>query len=60
VDAVEAGQFGHMVALRTPMIEVVPIKEAIANERRVSPEGQMVQAARDVGICFGNEMGKLA
>jgi 6-phosphofructokinase 1 len=53
VDAVEAGKFGHMVALRTPKIVLVPIREAIANERNVDPAGQLVQAARDVGICFG-------
>ncbi len=53
VDAVAAGQFGHMVALRTPEIVVVPIAEAIANARNVNPDGQLVQAARDVGICFG-------
>lgn len=53
VDAVAEGKFGHMVALRTPEIVTVPIREAIANERRVDPRGQLVQAARDVGICFG-------
>ncbi|MBW2457742.1 MAG: ATP-dependent 6-phosphofructokinase, partial [Deltaproteobacteria bacterium] len=54
VDAVAAGQFGHMVALRTPRIEVVPISEALANERRVDPAGQIVQSGRDVDICFGD------
>jgi len=53
VDAVAQGKWGHMVALRTPQIELVPIEEAIANERCVDPAGQLVQAARDVGICFG-------
>lgn len=54
IDAIAAGKFGHMVALRTPEIVTIPISEAIANERRVDPNGQLVQAARDVGICFGN------
>ena len=53
VDAVAEGKFGHMVALRTPEIAVVPIAEAIANERCCDPTGQLVRAARDVGICFG-------
>ena len=53
VDAVAAGKFGSMVALRTPDIVTVPIAEACANERLVDPHGQLVQAARDVGICFG-------
>ncbi|MEM1032789.1 MAG: ATP-dependent 6-phosphofructokinase [Myxococcota bacterium] len=54
VDAVADGAFGQMVALRTPEIVTVPIEEAIANERRVDPGGQLVQAARDTGICFGD------
>jgi phosphofructokinase-like protein len=53
VDAVANSKFGHMVALRTPQIVVVPIEEAIGHQRNVDPTGQLVQAARDVGICFG-------
>ena len=53
VDAVAAGKFGYMVALRTPEIVTVPIAEATANERNVDPSGDLVQVARDVGICFG-------
>ena len=59
VDAVAEGKFGHMVALRTPEIVVVPISEAVANERLVDPSGQLVQAARDVGISFGDEVADL-
>lgn len=55
VDAVAEGKFGHMVALRTPEIVTIPIAEAVANERTVDPKGQLVQTARDVGICFGDE-----
>jgi 6-phosphofructokinase 1 len=54
IDAVVAGQFGRMVALRTPDIVTVPISEACSNERLVDPNGQLVQSARDVGICFGD------
>ncbi len=54
VDAVAAGKFGCMVALRTPEIVTVSISEACANERLVDPTGQLVQAARDVGLCFGD------
>ncbi len=53
VDAVEQGKFGHMVALRTPNVVTVPIEEAIANERLIDPNGQLVMAARDVGMCLG-------
>ena len=53
VDAVAEGKFGHMVALRTPNIEIVPLSEALANERSIDPKGQLAQAARDVGMCLG-------
>lgn len=53
VDAIAAGRFGQMVALRTPDIVTIPIEEAIQRANRVDPAGQLVQAARDVGICFG-------
>jgi phosphofructokinase-like protein len=55
VDAVAAGKFGCMVALRTPDIVTVSISEACTNERLVDPNGQLVQTARDVGICLGDE-----
>ena len=53
VDAVADGKFGHMVALRTPEIVLVPIAEAIGNARCIDPKGGLVQSARDVGICLG-------
>jgi 6-phosphofructokinase 1 len=53
VEAVAAGKFGHMVALDTPNIVTVPITEAIGKPRVVDPNGQLVAAARAVGIEFG-------
>jgi 6-phosphofructokinase 1 len=54
VDCLLAGKFGHMVALRTPDIVTVPIEEAVGVPKRVDPRGQMVRAAKDMGICFGD------
>lgn len=53
VDCVAEGKFGHMVVLRTPNIESVPIADALAAPCNVDPKGQLVQAARDIGIEFG-------
>lgn len=53
VDCVAEGKFGHMVVLRTPNIESVPIVEALATPANVDPSGQLVRAARDIGIEFG-------
>lgn len=54
VDAVAEAKFGSMVALRTPDIVTIPIAAAIAEPCRVEPGGQLVQTARDVGICMGD------
>lgn len=55
VEAVEAGKFGQMVSLRNDQITTVPISDAIEQQRLVDPEGQLVHAARSVGICFGDK-----
>ncbi len=52
-DVLAEGKYGHMVCLRTPNIEVVPIKEAIKDLKKVNPEGQLVKAAESIGISFG-------
>lgn len=53
VEAVADGAFGSMVALQTPNIGRVSINEAIAVPRRVDPAGQLVEAARAIGIEMG-------
>jgi 6-phosphofructokinase 1 len=53
VRAIEAGQFGHMVALRGTQIALVPLAEALAVPKRVDPEGEPVRMARELGIVFG-------
>ena len=47
------GQFGQMVCLKCGRIESVAIKEAIARQRTVHPQGEEVQASRALGISFG-------
>ncbi len=53
VEALARGETGTMVALRTPNIITVPIADAIADPHLVDPRGPLVEAARAVGICFG-------
>lgn len=55
VEAVEAGLFGRMVALKNDQITTVTLEEATQGQRLVDPRGQLVSAARSVGICFGDE-----
>jgi 6-phosphofructokinase 1 len=55
VELVADGQFGMMAALRTPDIVAVPIADAIGRPKLVDPQGQMVSAARALGVVFGDE-----
>ena len=54
VDHVVRGQWNHMVCLRGTEIASVPLAEALANTKQVEASGQMVAAARSVGICLGD------
>ncbi len=49
------GKFGEMVSLRGTNIESVPIMDAVKVLRRVSPDSDIVFAAKAVGIGFGDE-----
>lgn len=48
------GKFGHMVALKTPEIEAVPLKDAIGELKKVPPNSQFVEAAKLIGVSFGD------
>ncbi|MBO8126617.1 MAG: 6-phosphofructokinase [Firmicutes bacterium] len=54
VKLVVEGRFGRMVCLRTPNIDSVDLDEAVREMKRVDPEGDLVYAAKSVGICFGD------
>jgi ATP-dependent phosphofructokinase / diphosphate-dependent phosphofructokinase len=53
-DLVAQKKFGHMVAVRSDEIVDVPIKSAVSRPKYVDPAGQMVSAARSLGISFGD------
>jgi 6-phosphofructokinase 1 len=54
VDIVNEGKFGHMVSYQNYQVLDVPIADAVHRLRVVSPDSQMVQTARAVGIAFGD------
>jgi len=54
VRMIEEKKFGHMVSYQNHLIGEVPIADAVGQLKRVSPEGQLVQTARAVGISFGD------
>jgi 6-phosphofructokinase 1 len=46
--------YGNMVASRPPDIVAVKLTDAIGRLRTVPPNGDIVQTARALGICFGD------
>jgi phosphofructokinase-like protein len=54
VDLIAQGGFGKMVCLRCQRIETVEIAQAIGRLKTVKPYGELVAAARAIGICFGD------
>jgi len=55
VRLVHQGRFGETVCYRPPDIDSVPIATAIRDLSTVDPRGSAVQAARALGIGFGDE-----
>lgn len=54
VDLIAEGGFGRMVCLRNECIGSVDIGEAIGKLKMVNPNGELVRAARAIGISFGD------
>jgi 6-phosphofructokinase 1 len=54
VDLIAAGGFGKMVCLQQECIRAVTIADAVGKMKTVDPNGEIVQAARAIGISFGD------
>lgn len=54
VELLLQGKTGYMVALRGTEIVSVPIKDAVAQLKRVDPKGEEVRTALNVGTSFGS------
>jgi 6-phosphofructokinase 1 len=54
VQAVAEKKWGHMVALQSPHLVTIPIEEVLKETKRVDPKHDIVQAARMIGISFGD------
>jgi ATP-dependent phosphofructokinase / diphosphate-dependent phosphofructokinase len=54
VRAVEEEKWGCMVALQSPRIVTIPLKEVLREQKRVEPDSDVVRTARAVGISFGD------
>ncbi|RYD34543.1 MAG: 6-phosphofructokinase [Verrucomicrobiaceae bacterium] len=54
VKLAEEGAFGRMVSYQAYHVDSVPIEEAVNKLRLVEPDGELVAAAKAVGICLGD------
>ncbi|WP_300462339.1 ATP-dependent 6-phosphofructokinase [Desulfobacula sp.] len=55
VDAAALGKFGTMVALKTPDIILVDLKDLAGIVRRVSIDSQLIHCAESIGINMGRK-----
>jgi 6-phosphofructokinase 1 len=51
------GRLGEMICYQPPQMDSVPILKAVNRIRQVDPHGAAVQAARALGISFGDQRG---
>jgi 6-phosphofructokinase len=51
------GRLGEMICYHPPQMESVPILKAVNRIRQVDPDSSSVQAARALGISFGDGNG---
>ena len=54
VQLISEGRFGEMVSYQQYQVGSVPIQDAVMKLRTVTPDSEIVAAARSVGICFGD------
>jgi 6-phosphofructokinase 1 len=54
VKLIKEGKFGHMVSYQSYHVDSVPIKEAVSQTKLVQADSEVVEAARAVGISFGD------
>ncbi len=54
VRCIERGDFGCMVALDPPDLQVIPLDEAVRELKRVPVDGDVVATARALGVSFGD------
>jgi 6-phosphofructokinase 1 len=54
VDLIAAGGFGKTVCLKGEHIQAVDIADAVGQMKAIDPRGELIAAARAIGICFGD------
>ena len=55
VDLVESGSWGQLVVMKNHAVTSIPLAEATHGTRQVNLACDLVQTARNVGVCFGDK-----
>lgn len=53
VELIARGELGRMVCLHGRHVESVPLEQALGQQKRVDPEGELVRTAEALGVCLG-------
>ena len=53
-ELIREGKFGNMVAVQNDRIVPVPLKEVAGRLKTVPVDGELVHAARELGLCMGD------
>lgn len=49
------GDYGYMAAVKNGTVEKILLSEVIGRLKKIDPKASVIQEARAVGICFGDE-----
>ena len=55
IDLIEEGKFGETVALHRNDMVSMPIEEAVRSLHLVDSKSQLIEAAKEIGISFGDD-----
>lgn len=55
LDLIEKEEYGNMVCIKNGQISKVSLEQVIGANKQVDPNGELVTAAKSIGICFGDE-----
>ncbi len=55
LNLIEREEYGNMVCIKNGQISKVSLEEVIGANKQVDPNGELVKAAKSIGIAFGDE-----
>lgn len=56
LNLIQREEYGNMVCIKGGQISKVSLEKVIGANKQVDPKGELVTAAKSIGICFGDEL----